>query len=298
MEIKKLLFVTKFEELWFDALQSLLNLRQAALNHVVFLNVIERDKVAMRRGAGYQKTEEIKLREKANIRFIDWAETLFEQGMEVGAYIVVGSIVQKVIESAEKEDVDLIVIGRPKKGKLEQLFTGSDVTEIIRRSTKPVLVYKPLLPPAGKLTSEPFERPLLATDWMPASLKAVNYLKHAKNVVKEVNVIHVVHEKNLKSLSAMAVQKTRKDCRHKLDEVCDTLEAAGITARPHVYIGDRFSEIEKAARECQATMIIAGTSGKQSWREKWIGSIPKSLAEKSLFPTLLIPLNEKDDADT
>jgi hypothetical protein len=83
MEIKKLLFVTKFEEMGFDALQSLLSLTKAALNHVVFVNVIEREKVAMHRGVGYQKKEEIRLRETANIRFIDWAEDLFEQGMEV-----------------------------------------------------------------------------------------------------------------------------------------------------------------------------------------------------------------------
>lgn len=91
MEIKKLLFVTRFNHLRFDALLSLMDLKKAALNHVVFLNVIEREKVAMRRGKGYEKSAEIRLREKANIRFIDWAETLFEQGMEVGVYIVVGS---------------------------------------------------------------------------------------------------------------------------------------------------------------------------------------------------------------
>ncbi|MDH3885341.1 MAG: universal stress protein, partial [Desulfobacterales bacterium] len=62
MEIKKLLFVTKFEELSFDSLRSLLNLRDGALEHVVFVNVIERDRVAMRRGTGYQKDEEIRLR--------------------------------------------------------------------------------------------------------------------------------------------------------------------------------------------------------------------------------------------
>ena len=50
MKIKKLLFATRLEKLWFDALQSLMDLRKADLNHVVFLNVIERDKVAMRRG--------------------------------------------------------------------------------------------------------------------------------------------------------------------------------------------------------------------------------------------------------
>ena len=83
MEIKKLLFVTKFEELCFDALNSLLSLRRADLDHVVFLNVIERDKVAMHRGSGYSKEEEVKLKETANIRFIDWAESLFEMGLEV-----------------------------------------------------------------------------------------------------------------------------------------------------------------------------------------------------------------------
>ncbi|MGD8368059.1 MAG: universal stress protein, partial [Desulfobacterales bacterium] len=76
MDIQKLLFVTKFEELGFDALQSLLTLRGAALNHVVFVNVIERSRVAMRRGTGYIKSEEVRLRERANIRFIDWAEHL------------------------------------------------------------------------------------------------------------------------------------------------------------------------------------------------------------------------------
>ena len=42
---------------------------------------------------GYRKDEEIRLREAANIRFIDWSENLFEQGLEVGVYIVVGTLV-------------------------------------------------------------------------------------------------------------------------------------------------------------------------------------------------------------
>ncbi|MDO9462474.1 MAG: universal stress protein, partial [Deltaproteobacteria bacterium] len=65
MQIKKLLFVTDFEELWFDALQSLMDLRKVGLSHVVFLQVIEREKVAMHRGTGYLKSEELKLKEMA-----------------------------------------------------------------------------------------------------------------------------------------------------------------------------------------------------------------------------------------
>ena len=288
MEIKKLLFVTRFQNLWFDALQSLLDLRRAALNHVVFLNVIERDKVAMRRGAGYQKEEEVKLREMANIRFIDWAETLFEQGIEVGVYIVVGALAQQVISAAAKEEVDLIVLGRQKKGKFEQLISGSDVSEIIHRTGKPVLVYK-YLSPDSQVLEKPFARPLLAIDGSSASRQAIAFLQTLKAIVEEVNLVHVADEKSLKGTSAMAVQKTRKESRDKLEALCDLLESSGLKAKAHVYVGETVAELEKAARECQATMIIAGAYATSAWKARWKGSTPEALADKSAFPTLLIP---------
>ena len=112
------------------------------------------------------------MREAANIRFIDWSENLFEQGLEVGVYIVVGSLVSEVIKAAQIEKADLIVIGRSHKGVLEHLYSGSDVTELLRRAATPVLVYKHLSETAISI-EKPFERPLLAIDWSPASMKAV-----------------------------------------------------------------------------------------------------------------------------
>ena len=292
MEIKKLLFVTKFEELGFDALQSLLTLTNAALDHVVFVNVIERDRVAMRRGVGYQKEEEIRLRETANIRFIDWAEELFEKGMEVGVYIPVGSLTSEVIKAAQKEEADLIVIGRSDKSLLEHFYSGSDIVEIICRTSIPVLVYKPIAESAFVL-EKPFERILLATDWSAASLRALEYLKGLKGVAQQIDVVYVAEKKELSGSTAMDIQKTRKQKRSKLDKICDELEAAGIKARSHVYIGDPVDEIEKAAREHQATMIVVGSSSKAAWVVKWIGSIPRKIAEDSAYPTLIIPPEPK-----
>jgi nucleotide-binding universal stress UspA family protein len=288
MKVEKILFVTKFEQLGFDALLSLLSLRKASLGHVVFMNVIERERVAMRRGTGYLKSEERRLREVANIRFIDWAENLFEQGMEVGVYIVVGSLVPEVIKAAGKEEADLIVIGRPHKGILEQLYAGPDVTELLHRSSTPVLVYKQLTESAIAF-EKPFERPLLAMDWSPASLLAVEYLAEWKDICQQIHVVHVVSEKELKGTDAMDIQKTRKQTRRKLDEICQTFESAQIQAEPHVYVGETAAEIEKAARECQATLIVLGSSAKAAWVERWMGSTPREIAEKSVYPTLLIP---------
>ena len=288
MDIQKLLFVTKFEALRFDALQSLLTLQKAALQHVVFLNVIEREKVALRRGTGYQKEEEIKLREKANIRFIDWAENLFERGLEVGVYIVVGDYVKQVVDAATKEEVDLIVLSPPQKGRLEKLLSGSEVTEILHRTGVPVMVYKNLSP-GGIITDKPCDRILMTTDWSEASDNAIACLKNLGDVVQEIHVAHVTSEKSLNGESAMAVQKTRKETRNKLERICDIFEAEGIYSRPHVYIGDVEKEIQKAAHECRATMIVAGTKKKTSWKDRILGSLTKTLIETSIFPILLMP---------
>jgi nucleotide-binding universal stress UspA family protein len=277
MNITKLLFVTKFNDLSYNALQSIIHLRDVALEHVVFAHVIEREKVAMHRGLGYQKKEELKLRETANIRFIDWAEHLFEQGMEVGVYIVVG-----------KEAPDVIVIGRSHKGLIDQLYTGSDITEIVRQANIPVLIYKPPMDKT-ELMETPFERPLLATDWSPASMLALEYLLPLKGVAKKVDVIHVASDKDLTG-SAMEMQKVRKRSRTKLEEMVDRLVDCGIEARAHVYVGDVEEEIERAARDCQASMIVMGSSGKSAWAERWLGSTPRIIAEKSPYATFIVPL--------
>lgn len=287
-KIKKMLFVTKFEELGYDALQSMLTLRNAALEHVIFLYAIEREKVAMHRGLGYQKEEEVRLRESANIRFIDWAENLFEQGMEAGVYIVVGNMVSEVIKAASAEKADLIVIGKSGKGILEQLYSGSDVMELIKRSSIPVQVFKHG-PEKQSSIENPFERLLLATDWSPASIKAVDYFKGFKNVTEEIHVVHVVNEKDLKGPSSYEVQEIRKQARRKLEDIEDIFETEGIKTRSHVYVGDPAQEIDKAAREYHVSMIALGSSGKRRWTDRWLGGIPQKIAEKSAYHTLLIP---------
>ncbi len=288
MEIKKLLFVTKFEELCYDALNSLLALRGAALEHVVFLNVIERDKVAMKRGSGYLKEEEVKLKETANIRFIDWAENLFEMGLEVGAYMEVSTLIPEILKVVEKEMPDLIVIGRSHKGPLEQLYSGSDVVELIRRTDVPILVFKHMKDD-NIVPEKLFERPLFATNWSETGKKTVEYIKGLKDVIGEIHVIHVVKESALKSPDTHEVQKVRKAERKRLDDLCDELEDAGVNARPHVYVGDPQKEIEKAAKEYQATMVILGSSEKAAILERWMGSISKNIADNSIYPCLLIP---------
>ena len=292
MKITKILFVTDFEELLFNALQSLMGLRKAGLNHVVLLHVIPREKVAMRRGIGYLKQEERKLREIANIRFIDWAETLFEQGMEVGAHIAVGNTVPKVLSVAEDEGVDLIVIARRKRGKLEELYAGSETSDLLRRTVRPVLIYN-YISQSGRVGENPFERLLLALDWSLSSERALDLVLALKGTVKRVDIIHVVSEKDIGKLSKTEIQKLERENKKRLNDVCDVLVKQRSDVRSHLYIGKIEEQIRKGAWEYRATMIVLGTGSKSIWKERWSGSVSHTLAERSELPLLVIPAEIK-----
>jgi nucleotide-binding universal stress UspA family protein len=167
-------------------------------------------------------------------------------------------------------------------------YSGSDITELLKRAERPVLVYKPMAR-SGIVLEKPFEKPLLAVDGSPASLRAVQYIEKLKNVVNEVHLLYVASPKELKGTSNLNIQQLRKEKRKELEKVSEGLEDKGIRTRSHVYIGDTVEEIERAARECQSTIIVMGSSGRASWIERWIGSTPRTIAERSPFPTLIIP---------
>ncbi|MCD6353220.1 MAG: universal stress protein [Proteobacteria bacterium] len=282
-----MLFVTQFEELWFNAIEALMNLREAGFNHFVFLHIIKREDVAMHRGVGYLKEEAVKLKEMANVRFIDWAESLYEQGMEVGAYVSLGDPVTKIINIAKEEGIDLIVTGQHKRSHLMELLACPESIDVIRRTSIPVLVYKYMLP-SGQTNDRPFERPLLATDFSPATQKAISYLISLKEVIGKIEVIHVVSEKKLEDPSTLNVQKVRKKYRQKLEDTCNIFREAGVEAEPHLYVGDVTEQVEKAVQERGATMIVVGKTEKKTVTENLLGSFPKKLVEESGLPVLLI----------
>ncbi len=291
MGIEKLLFVTRFEDLRFDDLTPLLNLRKIGLNHILFLNVIAAENVSLQRGVGYKKAEATRLKEIANVRFIDWAEDLFEQGMEVGVYIVVGNLVQQVVKAARNEDADLIVMGYQPKTRFQELYTGVDISEILERTRTPVLIHKE---PGMTSTADahPFQRPLLTTAWSRSSNQAVEFLKLMGSVIEELHILHVADKSELDGDSAMAVQQSRKENRHKLDIVSNQFISAGVSAKGHVVIGDPVKEIEMAAQEHHATMVVMGMSRRAGWQERWMGSIPRTLMDRLSVSILMLPAAE------
>jgi len=295
MKIKKVLFPTKFRELAFNSLESLLELKEIGLKEVVLTYVIPRDEVAFVPFGGYMKDEEERLREQARIRFEDWQEAISRRGVDSTIRIQVGNPIPKIISIAEEEKVDMIVAGRKKRTTLDKVHIGSHTLDLVRRSSVPVLIskYMVLYEWEGelitRLNEHIFRKPLFATDWSKPSEKALKLVSSFKGLTDKVMVTHIIGVKISKNLDKSELRRIERESKERLGSYCDRLKKAGVKAEPHLFSGRSSAEIIRVAREHKATMIIMGTTGKDRIRDFWLGSVSHRVAETSELPVLLVP---------
>lgn len=215
----------------------------------------------------------------------------------IGSKIIieVGEPVANILRIAEKERVDLIVVGRKKRTGTEKPFVGSRTLQIITRSKIPALVSKYMVQfewdgeMVTRLNDDIFRRPLLATDWSEPSERAFNMLMSFNGLIEKVFVCHVIGVKISKGLDKSELHRIEKESKERLEDYCKRLKASGIEAEPHLGAGRTPLEIIRMSRESKASMIIIGTTGKDRLHEIWLGSVSHRIVEISELPTLLVP---------
>lgn len=295
MSIKKILFPTKFRAFAFNALESLIVLKKAGLKEIILCHVISREEVGFVPYGGYLKEEEEKMREEARIKLEDWQEFLSGKGIKSRIVIEVGKPISKILDIAEKQKVDLIIVGRKEKIAVEKSFIGSYTTNIISRSNTPVLASKYMVQfeldgaTLTRTNDRLFEMPLLVTDWSYPSQNAIEFLVSLKGVVKKAFIFHSIDVKGSKENDEPELHHLEEECRKNLDESCKKLKHAGIKAESHLSAGDDVQEILRFSRERGATMIIAGTTCKNRLHEMLHKSTSHQVAKLSELPTLLVP---------
>jgi len=295
MEFKKILFPTKFRELAFNSLESILELKKAGLKEIVLTYIIPRDEVGFVPYGGYMKDEEERLREQTRIRFEDWQEAIAAEGIESKIRIEVGNPIPKLLRIAEEEKVDLIIAGRKKRTMLGKVYVGSHTLELIRRSTVPILVSKYMVrfewegEQITRVNDRLFTAPLLATDWSEPSEKALKLVSSFKEIADKVMVTHIIGVKISKGLDKSELNRIEKESKERLEKYCDRLKKDGINAEPHLFSGQSAPEIIRVAREHKASMIVMGTTGKDRFKEFWLGSVSHRVTESSELPVLLVP---------
>lgn len=295
MAIKTILFHTRFRELAFNSLKSMIELKAAGLKKVVLAHVIPREEVGFVPYGGTLKEDLKRMREQARIKFEDWIQTIDDPQLEFSQRIEVGGTIAEILDMVEVEKADLIVVGRKKRTVLEKVYVGTHILDILRRSTVPVLMSKYMVQyewqgeSLTRTNEQIWKRPLIATDWSDPSRRALEATVALKGLVEKIIVTHALSARRIKNLEPPAIKRLEAESEKRLQSYCGQIDDAGIQSESHLAMGRAVEEIIRLSREYDATMIVMGRTGKDWFQEYWLGGVSHRVAELSELPVLLIP---------
>jgi nucleotide-binding universal stress UspA family protein len=289
--VRKIFFPTKFEELSFLVVQQLLSLKKSGLEEIEFLYVIDRDDVSFDRYRGFDEEQADKLRHEAETRFEDWLKQLKDDGIRGSYKVEVGDPAAEILAGIRASGADLVVAGRQREKAIERVYLGGTSMTIVRHSQVPVLICKPRADDlnADDRAVNPFERVLFATDFSDVSEAAGEFTAKLGATGTECHLAHVLNERDTggKDDAGFAEVSARADAQ--LADRKAALESSFAAVETHLCAGKTVAEILRLRTECDATIIVMGTTGRHGLKELWLGSASHRCVEMSDVPVLLVP---------
>ena len=288
MSIKRILYCTKFRELSLQALKELFVLKKVGLEEIILLHIIPREDVSYDFPLGYLEEEANRLKEEAELRFEVWGKEIKASGLNYRTIIKVGDPVYDIPAVCEEEKVDLLVLGKKKR---ETLFVGSRTKEIIKHVKVPTIVFK------YKIKEEDleienknlFQRPLLAIDFSPPSLRGLELFYKLKDVFERGSFVYVIPSAKVKGLDKMRMKALEEEVSQKLDNLLKNYFENTEKVEKLILIGEPQETVLDLALEKEATLVILGRSGKTFIDRLFLGSVANYVLDRARTPVLVVP---------
>jgi nucleotide-binding universal stress UspA family protein len=263
---------------------------EAGLEEVVFLYVLDRDEVGFVPYGGFDKELAKELKLKARLEFEDWGRELEAKGLCWKSVVEVGNPEPKILEVAEREDVDMIIAGRH-LGILDSIIPSGTEFDILRDAPVPVLF---MVSEVDHVDSEPLLGHILfATDFSPHSVEALDFLAGLGSSAGKVSLLHIIESCDFEEVSRDGEPSCEAKSEEALAELENALREEGLDVESHLLYGDPANEILHFADERGATLIIAGSRGKRGIEEYFVGSVASKIVRETKVPAAFIPFEVK-----
>lgn len=194
-----------------------------------------------------------------------------------------GEIYERIVDLAEAENCDLIVMGRKGLHRLERAFIGSVTARVIGHSRRDVLV----VPVETKIG---WKNILLATDgskYSEAAIdKAIDFAKSYRGRLKAVSVVDVPAEYYAEA--PKAVEDLIKSAKGFVSIVKEKTGASNINTETFVGEGEAYKVITDLARMEKADVIIMGSHGRTGIKRLLMGSVTEGVIGHSPCPVLVV----------
>jgi nucleotide-binding universal stress UspA family protein len=206
-----------------------------------------------------------------------------EEGATIRTRLEEGEPFEKIIEVAEDEGSDLIVMGRRGITRLERALMGSVTAKVIGHFSGRVLI-------VPRDTTLGWEHILVASDGSPygdaAVSEAINYAKSYGGSLTIVSAIDVTEE--FQALAPGTLEKMVQKAKKNLEKDQEKAQQEGVTAETYVREGESYKVIVDFASEKNANTIVIGSHGRTDLKRIFMGSVTSRVIGHTPCPVMVI----------
>ncbi|MDP3396932.1 MAG: universal stress protein [Methanoregula sp.] len=203
--------------------------------------------------------------------------------------ITQGDLPFSILETAEAENISLIMMAARRESTDTTFLTGSVSANVIRSAKVPVLLLR-FLPESGAVEDHRnlFSCVLVPVDFSKPSEQTLALIKGIP-AAERVILLHVVNNGKSDTMDA-SVQAAVQAARDRLEIIRNDLAASGITAEVRACAGYAPDEISATAERDNVTLILMSPHG-EGWsrniRTLFIGSTTSAVIRRVHRPVLV-----------
>ncbi len=205
------------------------------------------------------------------------------EGATIKTRLEDGGAFEKIIEVAEEEKCDLIIMGRRGITRLERALMGGVTAKVVGHFKGRILI-------VPRDTSLGWKNILVTTDGSKHSNaavdEAINYAKSYEGALKIVSAVDVTEEFQTQApgLVEKLIEKTKKT----LADSKNRAQQAGVTAETFVREGEPYKVIVDLAGQLNADTIIMGGHGRTGLTRIFMGSVTARVIGYTPCPVMVV----------
>jgi nucleotide-binding universal stress UspA family protein len=194
-----------------------------------------------------------------------------------------GELHERIVDLADAENCDVIVMGRRGMRPVERALVGSVTARVIGHTQRDVLVV-----PGG--TKVGWKTIVLATDGSrystAAAERAISFAQAYGGELRVLSVVDVPTE--FYAEAPAAVEELVRKAKGFVADVKKQAEAAGVKTETYVGEAEAYQAVNNLAQEQKADMIVLGSHGRTGLRRLLMGSVTEKVIGYAPCPVLVV----------
>lgn len=238
-------------------------------------------------------------RERVALELNARVEALREKGLAVEGEARTGQALDVVLDAAEKESADLIVVGTRGLTGAKRIFLGSTAAQVVRRAPCPVLTVHP----EQAKDHRPIQTILVPTDYSADAEKAVREAVRLLGPVSTSAKVKLLHVYRLQPEVvypwtpphiAFRASEVVAEATKRMEEIAEPLKRMGFDVELLVHEGYPPDVIDETATKVRADLIAMGTHGRSLLPRLVLGSVAERVLPRAPCPVLTVHHDEKE----